>query len=169
MGGEVGLVSIRWWELAMQAINILILFGALSYFLFKPVSKFMQERKDKIASELKNAKDKNTEAEDLIATYQQKIEDAKGEAQQIIRDAIRKGDDQRNKIVLEAEQESKAIMERTQVEAQREREKALDELKGEMIEISLAAASRVIHKSLNKEDHERLIQQYIDEMGDIHV
>ncbi|MCR1900205.1 F0F1 ATP synthase subunit B [Irregularibacter muris] len=169
MGGEVGLVSIQWWSIIMQIVNTLILFAAVSYFLFKPVSKMLQDRKNKIAGDLEDAEKTKIEAEELKVAYQQKIDVAKGEAGQIIAEATRRGDVRRAEIVQEAEQEAKRILERANLEVQREKAKAMDQLKDDMIEIALAAAASIIQKNLDSQEHEKLVQQYIEEMGDIHV
>lgn len=169
MGGEVGLVSIRWWELAAQIINTIILFLALRHFLFTPVTKFMQGRKNAIAKNIEGAEKTKQEAEELKAMYQQKIDTAKDEAKQVIRDATSKGESRRQEIIREAQQEADKILEKAKVEISRERTKAMDELKDDMVEISLAAASMVIQRNLDDKTQEKLIQDYIEEMGDVHV
>ncbi len=169
MFGEVSLVSIRWWELAMQIFNTIILFLFLRHFLFKPVTKFMQGRRDGISSNLEDAEKTKQEAEELKAMYQQKIDTAKDEAKKIIRDATSKGESRRQEIIQEAQQEADKILERTKIEISRERTKAMDELKDDMVEVSLAAASMVIQRNLDDKTQEKLIQDYIEEMGDVHV
>ena len=169
MGGEVGMVSIRWWELGTQLLNTAILFLALRYFLFKPVTTFMQNRRNEIAGNIEDAENAKIEAEKLKVAYGQKIDAAKGEAQQIVAEATRRGEVRRAEIIQQAEQDAKRILERANIEVQREKAKAMDELKDDMIEIALAAAASIIQKNLDSQEHEKLVQQYIDEMGDIHV
>lgn len=169
MEGEVGLVTIQWWTILLQILNTLILFAGLSYFLFKPVTKFLQERKDSIAGEYEAAENAKSEAAQLKLSYQQKIDAIKEEAQMIIRDATRKGDVRKEEIIKLAEEESKRIIQRAKVEVGRERTKAMDQLKDDMIEIALAAASRVIQETLDEDAHQKLIQQYIQEMRDVYV
>jgi F-type H+-transporting ATPase subunit b len=169
MEGEVGLVSIQWWTIILQIVNTLILFAALSYFLFKPVTKFMQDRKDKIAADYEEAEKTRTNAQELKVSYESKLETIKDEGRQIIRDATRRGEVRSEEIIKQAQEESKKIIERANLELTRERTKAMDQLKNDMIEIALGAASRVIEDSLEDESHERLIRQYIEEMRDVYV
>ncbi|SJZ67285.1 F0F1 ATP synthase subunit B [Garciella nitratireducens] len=169
MSGEVGLVSIRWWELIAQIFNTVILFLALRHFLFKPVNNLMQRRKDEISQNLKDAEKAKLEANELKAIYQQKIDAAQEESHQIVKEAVRKGENRREEILQQAQEESKRMIKNAQLEISREKEKAMEELKDDIIEISLAAASMIIQKKLDQESHEKLIEQYIEEMGDVHV
>lgn len=169
MFGGVGLVSIRWWELALQIVNTIILFLALRHFLFKPVTNLMQSRKDEIAGNLEDAEKIKAQAEELKVTYQGKIDSAKEEAGQILKEANIKREARKEEIIQQAKEESQRIMERAQLEISREKAKAMEDLKDDMVEISLAAASMVIQKNLDDETQQKLIQEYIKEMGDVHA
>lgn len=169
MFGGVGLVSIRWWELIMQIANTIILFLAIRHFLFQPVTNFMQGRRDEISGNLEDAEKIKAEAEQLKVTYQGKIDSAKEEARQIVKEATQKGEARREEIIKQGQEESKQLMERARVEMSREKAKAMEELKNDMVEISLAAASMVIQKNLDDQTQQKLIQEYIEEMGDVHV
>lgn len=165
VGLKLGLVEPSW-TFVFQIVNTLILFLILKKWLFKPVTNFMKKRQDGIENSLNDAMKKNAEAEGLIETYEGKIKGSKDEGIEIIRqmkiEAEKIGED----IIKEAKIEAKKEKEKAIKEIKREREKAIDILKNEVSTVALLAASKVLEKELNEENHKEIIAKLLDEMGD---
>lgn len=150
-----------------QIFNTFVLFLILKKLLFEPVTAFMAEREKEIAEEIENAEEKNLEAEKLKEKYSSKIKDIENEGKQIIKEAKEIADEKASKIVANAREEEKEIRLKNQAELEREKAKAVNELKDEISNLTIQAASKVIGKNLKKEDHLALIDQFIDEVGDV--
>jgi len=164
-GTTLGLVTIDF-TLFFQILNTLILFGALSYFLFVPVKKVIEERQEKITGELTDAEAKNKNAEALIATYQGKIAGIEEEGRVMIHEAAVKAENRGREIVKEAEHEADLIKKRAEKEIEREKIKAVNELKEQIVSLSLLAASKVLQEDIDQSKHEKLINQFLEEVGD---
>lgn len=150
-----------------QIFNTFVLFLILKKLLFEPVTAFMAEREKEIAEEIENAEEKNLEAEKLKEKYSSKIKDIENEGKQIIKEAKEIADEKASEIISNAREEEKEIRLKNQAELEREKAKAVNELKDEISNLTIQAASKVIGKNLKKEDHLALIDQFIDEVGDV--
>lgn len=150
----------------MQIANTLILFFALRHFLFQPVTEFMEKRTKVIESSIEEAELKNKESDKLKAEYEEKIKAIKNERNQIVVEATRKAELRSEEILTAADQEAKNILEKARVEIAREKQKMMNELKGEISTLALLAAGKVIEKDLNPQMHQQMIQQFIDKAGE---
>lgn len=164
-GLKLGLVE-PGWTFVFQIANTLILFLVLKKLLFKPVTEMMNNRQDGIRNSLKDAENKNLEAEALISTYQKKIENAKDEGFEIIKAMRKEAEANAKSIIHAADAEANKIREKALIEIEREKEKSINLLKDEVSDMALMAASRVIEKELNDDEHRRLIKEFIGEVGD---
>lgn len=150
-----------------QIFNTFVLFWILKRLLFEPVTNFMKERENEIASSLEEASNKNVEAEELKAEYTEKIKNIENEGDKIIKKAKSIADQEASKIINKAREEEKNIRLENQKELEREKVKAINELKDDISDLTISAASKVIEKDLKREDHIALIDQFIDEVGDV--
>jgi F-type H+-transporting ATPase subunit b len=149
-----------------QIFNTFVLYLFLKKLLFTPVTEFMEKRKNEIAFDIDNAATKNIEAEELKSEYSKKIKDVENEGKKIIKEAKMIADKEASKIIEKAREEEKEIRLKNQIEMKREKVKTINELKDEITNLTILAASRVVGKNLNREDHIALIDQFIDEVGD---
>lgn len=165
VGTTLGLVTIDA-TLLFQILNTIILFGALTYVLFKPVKAIIEKRQSGIVEQLDDAKTKNEKAETLIATYNDKLKGVEEEGRKMIHVASVKAEHRASEIVKYAEKEADLIKNRAEKEIEREKLKAINELKEEIISLSLLAASRVLEKDIDQNQHRELITQFLNEVGD---
>jgi F-type H+-transporting ATPase subunit b len=164
-GVTMGLVSLDA-TLIFQILNTLILFGALTYILFKPVKKLIEDRQNKIEDELEDAKTKNVQAESLIADYDGKIAAIEEEGRQMISAAALKAENRASEIIKAAEKEAELIKKRAEKEIEREKLKAVNELKEDIVSLSLLAASKILEKDIDQDQHKTMINQFLEEVGD---
>lgn len=153
-------------EVLLTWISTIILFFILRRFLFKPVTEFLEKRKEGIAKNITEAKDSKEEAIALKREYEIKIQEAKKEGQEIIEAARKRGEEFRNKIIEDANNEAKSMLEKARKEIESEKEKAIDDLKTEVVTIAMMAASKVVDENLDVNAHKKLINEFISEVGE---
>lgn len=151
----------------IQIINALVLFGALAYILFKPVTKFMEKRTEGIKSSIDEAETKVEEANKLKAEYEQQLREIRKERSSIIEKATKMAEAESNKIIAAAREDAEGILERARMQIEGDKQRMMEELKSEVSSLVIAVASKVIEKDLDEASHQNMIQHFIDEVGDI--
>lgn len=149
-----------------MAVNIFILFFALSYLLFNPARKMIEGRKEKIKEELDCAAEDKKSAAELKADYEARLKNVDKEAEELLAEARKKGMKREEEIVDEAKAEAARIIERAVREAELEKKKALDEMKQEMIEVASAMAGKAVAASMDIKIQDQLIEETLKEMGE---
>ncbi len=155
------------WTSVLTAINVGIVIYVLKLLLFGPVGKILQEREDKIESSLNKAAAAQKEAEELLEKYQAQLGAAKKEAQEIIERANKVGMQTREEIINEAQKEAEKTLEKAKREIQGEKAKALEQIRKEAAVLAVMAAGKVINQQLDPDQHQRLVQEYINEVGEV--
>jgi F-type H+-transporting ATPase subunit b len=146
-------------------IAFAIVFGILSKFAFPRITAMIDERNNKIEGDIKHAELTREEAEQMLAQYKGQLAEARTEAKKIIDEGKQLGETLRKEAMAKATEEANQLIRRAQEEIGRQTEKAIKELQGQIADISIQVASKVIQKSLDKEEHNNLIKQYISEVG----
>lgn len=158
------------WQLLSDAtltiVAVVVLFGVMSYFLFNPARKVLEDRKEKIAKELLDAKTSLESAEAMKAEYESKLKAVDKEAEGILSEARKKGLANENQIVAQAKEEAAAILDRAKVEAQLEKSKISDEVKNEIIGVASVMAGKIVSSSLDEAAQNQLLDDTLKEMGD---
>ena len=159
-------VTIDVWTMIMTWGNLLILFLLMKKFLFGPVKKIMDERQAEIEKNISDAEEAKANAEGLKAEYEEKLKSAKKEADSILTTASKNALLKEEEILKGASEKASAILEKAEEEIAMERKAALEGLKGEVSEIATSIAAKIIEKDIDEKDHEKLIEKFIDEIGD---
>ncbi len=146
-----------------QLVSFLILFGLLVYFGYKPIRKMLDERANRIKEGMEQAEAAKQEYEQAKVAVQEQISKARQEGQAVIGQATQIGDRLKEEAKEEARKEAQAIVDRTRVELERERDKAIDDLRREFVDTAILAAEKVINETLDKEKHRELIEEALEE------
>lgn len=149
-----------------QIIAILILFAALTYILYEPVRKVLNDRKMRVAKEVEGAKQSRKEAVQYKKEYETKLKNMEKEADLLLGEARKKALFRKNEILAGAKEEAAAILAHARKEAELERRKAQDEMKQQIIEVATWMAGKIITVSLEKEEQSSLIRETLEEMGE---
>jgi F-type H+-transporting ATPase subunit b len=160
-------VHFDFWTVVLTAVNVGIVIFVLKLILFGPLGKILQEREEKIEQSLSKAASAQKEAEELLQKYQAQIGEAKKEAQAIIERANKIGMQTREEIIKEAQEEAQKTLEKAKREIQGEKAKALEHIRNEAAVLAVMAAGKVINKQLDPEQHKSLVQEYINEVGEV--
>lgn len=153
-------------DVIFQALAVFILFIALSYILFNPVRKVLDNRKEKIKNELENASNDKESAAKLRAEYEAKLKNVNKEAEEILSQARKKALKKENDIIDEAKNEANRIITRANTEIELEKNKIKDEVKQEIIKVSSILAGKIIATNIDESVQERLLEDTLKEMGD---
>ncbi|MDE7252602.1 MAG: F0F1 ATP synthase subunit B [Acetatifactor sp.] len=157
------------WQLLSDAtltiIAVFTLFAVMSYFLFNPARKMLNDRQAKIKGELEDAKNNMEEANRLREEYENKLRDINKEAESILSEARKKALANENQIIAEAKEEAARIMERARTEAELEKQKVSDEVKTEIISIASLMAGKVVNASIDTTIQGQLVDETLKEIG----
>ena len=170
-GGESmeRLFDLDWQLLADSCLTIIagiVLFFAMSYFLFNPARKLLNDRKEKIRGELEDAKNNQEAAIALKAEYEEKLKEIDKEAEAILSDARKRALANENQIIAQAKEEADRIIDRARVEAQLEKQKLSDEVKKEIISVASVMAGKLVAASIDTTLQNQLIDETLKEIGD---
>jgi F-type H+-transporting ATPase subunit b len=159
----IGELGINWATLLAQIVSFLVLFGLLYFFAYKPILRMFDERSQRIKDSVEQAERVKEEAAAAEEENQKKLEAAAKEGQEAIARAMRAGDEARQRAQQEAQVEAAGLVEKARQEIQRERDEVVKELREEFADLTVAAAEKVIEKSLDKEAHRELIEKVLEE------
>jgi F-type H+-transporting ATPase subunit b len=153
-------------DVIFTIINFLILLVILYKILYKPVTAMMAKREEEIRNAVTGASAEREAALQMKAEYEKMLANARGEAQQIMNRAHQQGE----KIVQDAhekaENDAQQIIVRAQQEILTEKEQTFQQLKGEIVELAIAAAEKLIGDRMDSETNRRLVNEFIQSRGD---
>lgn len=153
-------------ELFIVLANTLILFLILKKLLFEKVMNVMDEREAGIKSDMEIGERAKEEGLRLKSEYEEKIDLAKNESQEIFDKARKRAEEKSSEIIAQAKVEATNIKEKASEDIARERQTVFNNIKSEISDMALLAASKVIEKDIDKEKHEYLIDNFIKDVGD---
>ncbi|UCE18835.1 MAG: F0F1 ATP synthase subunit B [Gemmatimonadota bacterium] len=148
-------------------ISFVILLVLLRKFAYKPLVGMMHRREETIKESIEEAKRTRESAEELYEQYKKLIDKARDEAKKIIDEGKTLGEQARKEMVTKANDESAQVVKRAQEQIAFEKERALSELREQIADLSIMAASKVIDRSLSLKDHEKLLEEYISSIGEV--
>ncbi|MDX8361072.1 F0F1 ATP synthase subunit B [Bacillus sp. SCS-151] len=163
-GGEIPLFNGG--DILAQLIIFLILLLLLKKFAWGPLMGIMKQREEHIANEITTAEQSSKEAQGLLEEQRQLLKDARKEAQELIEGAKKIGEEQKNDIVNAARIEAERVKDSATQAIEQEKEQAIAALREQVASLSVLIASKVIEKELNEQDQEKLINDYIQEVGE---
>jgi F-type H+-transporting ATPase subunit b len=162
MGGFASL-GINLPLLVVFVVNFIVLFVLLRLFLYKPVMKTLDERAKRTKDSMELAEATEKEFEKARGEVQKQIEQGRQGAQVIIAQAVQTGERLKEESRQEATQQAQVIIDRTRAELEAERDKIIESLRKEFVDISISAAEKVIKETLDKEKHRKLIEETLQE------
>ena len=154
------------WTALFVLLNTLTIFFVARKFLFAPVMKMIADRQNEIDGMYSAAGKARTEAEALKAEYTAKLTDAQAESDRILKDTVVRAQRREEDIIRQANTEAQNIVDKAVADAALEKKKAINDAKDEISGISMAIAEKVVERQLNAADQQKLIAQFIDELGD---
>ena len=154
------------WTALFVLLNTLTIFFVAKKFLFGPVMTIIVERQREIDGMYSAAGEARNEAEAMKAEYAAKLSDANATSDRIVKDAVVRAQRREEDIIRQANAEAQAIVDKAVADAALEKKKAINDAKDEISGISLAIAEKVVERSLAAADQEKLINDFLNNLGD---
>ena len=154
------------WTSLFILLNTLTIYFVAKKFLFGPVMKIITDRQQEIDDLYAGAGSAKEEAEALRTEYTAKLRDAKAASEQIVKEAVARGQAREEDIIRKANAEAAAILDKASADIAQEKKKAINDAKNEISGLAMAIAGKVVERELNAADQEKLIDRFIDELGE---
>lgn len=160
------LVTIVPWQFIATIINLFIQMWLIKKFLFKPINRVLEKRRQIADQEIADAQSAKAEADGLKEQYEASIADAQSRATEIVQSAQKEAQARADGIVQKAQDEASEMKSKAEADIAQERKKALNEVKDEIGGLAMDIAGKVVEKEINEEDHRKLIDEFIQGVGD---
>lgn len=147
-------------DLILNILNVVIFVVIVRALVYKPVKKFINERKSKINTELDEASAAKASAEELRDQYQNKLADSKADADRIISDARANAKEEADRIISDAERESRRIIDSARSKGEEEKSKILSSVQGEIINASAMMAEKLLERSVSDADTRKIAEDF---------
>jgi F-type H+-transporting ATPase subunit b len=146
----------------------LLLFGISVYILWKlafpRISAALDRRQKAIEDSIDHADQIRHEADEILAEYRERLKEARGQAEQIIDRARKAGEMHERDSEAEAKARREQLMQQTRREIELETRRAIEEIRREVADLTVAATEKVTRKVLTEEDQQRLVQEALSEL-----
>ena len=153
------------WTLAMVAVNVLILYVILKHFFFEKVHNFMLDRQNAVKDAFDQADRVSLMADDKLAQYNKQVANIENEGREIIKNAKIKAEGLAKDITDEANKKATEMILQAQREIEKEKNKAIGEMKQQIAGLAIYAAEKIIEKQLDVSGQEEIIQRVIEQAG----
>ena len=160
------LITLDGWTFVAQICNLMIQLVIFKKLLLNPVKKVIAERKAKADSQIADAQKLRTEAEAMKAEYEQNLQNARTEANQIVAAAQKTAAARSEELLGEARAQAAALKQKAEADIAQERKKAVNEVKDEIGGMAMEIASKVVEREIKEADHQDLIDEFIKNVGE---
>ena len=160
------LITLDGWTFVAQICNLMIQLVIFKKLLLNPVKKVIAERKAKADSQIADAQKLRTEAEAMKAEYEQNLQNARTEANQIVAAAQKTATARSEELLGEARAQAAALKQKAEADIAQERKKAVNEVQDEIGGMAMEIASKVVEREIREADHKDLIDEFIKNVGE---
>ena len=158
------MMNLDFQQILTQAVGFLILLGLLKLFFWKPVLALLDQRKEKIASELKHIEDSKAELAKLKAEYEARIAAIEEIGRQKIKEAVEEGKRITGELKAKAEEQSRQIIESGRENINQELLKTKQELKSHIVDLALRVTESIILEKLTADHDKKLVEDFLAEI-----
>jgi len=162
-------LGVNFKAIIVQAVGFLILLFILKKYLFGRISAMLKERSEGVKNEYTKIENDKVEAERLRIEYQRKLSEAEAEAVKRIQEAVNEGSRVSEEIIKRAKEEIEWMKVKAQEGIDQERKKALADIRNQVVTLSILASSRLIRQSISEQTAEKLVDDFIEEIGELSV
>jgi F-type H+-transporting ATPase subunit b len=152
-------------RVVVTIINFIVLYLILKHYFFKTIDNTITTRQGEIDFKIKNTSENEQKSKKLVIQHEELLNNSKQEGKNIVEDYKSKAEKVSSDILKEAHEEAEIIVKRARVEIEREKEKATDEIKVQVVDLAVLVSSRALEESINEEQHRRLINDFIAKVG----
>jgi F-type H+-transporting ATPase subunit b len=160
------LFQINLFQVIIASANFLVFIALIWTFAFKPISKMLADRKTRIEEGLKDAEQARRDRESAEAERVAALQEARREANEILTRAQKVAQESREADIAATKAELERMREHAAADIEAEKQRAIGELRTEVADLALRAASRVVGETMTSEREKRLVEQFLGETGD---
>lgn len=160
------LVSVEPFTLIVTIGNLFLQLYLIKRFLLDKVLAVLDQRRELADRQLQEAQQTNQEAQQLRQSYESHMDQAKQEAGQIIHTAQKAAQTRSEEILAQAREQAAQIKEKAALDIAQAKKKALNDAKDEVSDLAMAIAGKVVGRELSQPDRERLVDDFIRDLGD---
>ena len=157
------MTSTIFWSIVVFVILVIVLWK----FVLKPVNNMISKRQEEIREKIDTADRKSLEANEYLEEQKKTIDKSRVEAKKIIDEGKEAARKIKEEIENQASEKSKLMLENALIEIRSEKDRSINEVKDEMVDIALSASQKMISKSLSGEDHKKLIEESLKDLGKV--
>ena len=161
-----GLVGLVPWTFVFQIANLFLQVYLIKRFLFKPINEMLEKRKAMADAEIQDAIKAKEEAQAMKAEYELNLQEARDKANEILVTAQKTAAVQSEEMIREATEQVTAMKAKAESDIAQEKRKAVNEIKDEIGGIAMEIAGKVIEREISEEDHAKLIDEFIANVGE---
>lgn len=160
------IISVNIWSILVSLANLLIMFLILKRFLFKPVQKMMAARKQQVDQIYQDAKENRDSAINIKQEYEARLATAREEADGLVRNAVQTAQRKGDAIVAEANSQASHLKQKAEQEIAQEKKQMLQDVRGEISDIAVSIASKVVEREVKKQDYDGFVDEFIKNVGE---
>src|SRR3954449_5613757 len=146
----------------------LVVFGISMYLLrklaFPRIAEALDKRQHAIEDSIEASERTRAEADRLLAEYRERLSDARGQADDIVARARKTGEAHEEEVLAAAKQKREEMMEQTRRDIEAETRRAIQEIRNEVADLTVAATEKVTRKTLDDDDQRRLVEEALSEL-----
>lgn len=161
---EGGVLSISAGLAIWTWVLFLLTLGILSWKAFPAIAKGLETRQSNIQAAIDTAREDRDEARRLLDEHQRQLDQARREAKDILQQGREAGERLREEILAQTRKDNEEMLERARRDLAREKDDLLESVRREAVDLSLAAAERLVRENLDDEANRRLVREYIAEL-----
>ena len=160
------LVTVNPVTLIAQICNLFLQLLLVKIFFLDKIKAILDQRREAADKEINDAKAAREDAMNIKATYEENMRQSKAKADQLLINAQQTANARSEEIIHDAQRTAVAIKQKAEAEIAQEKKKVLNEAKNEMSGLAMAIAGKVVGRELTADDQSKLIDSFIDELGD---
>lgn len=160
------MLKIDVWSIVFTIINLVVLFVAMKFILFKPVKKILDERQEEADRQFAEAAKHQQEADEMKAQYEQSVSGVEQERKKVLLEARKNADAEYQRIVNDAKNAAQELKQDAVVEAENQRQQILKKAQSEIADMVVDAAAKVVGGKKGADVDKALYNKFLDKAGD---
>ena len=163
---SLDIISVNLWQILISLANLLIIYLILKKVLFAKVQGVLNIRQHQVTEMYDAADQSRTDAESMKQEYEEKLAGAREEADKIVRSATQTAQRRGDQIVQEASSQASHLKQKAEEEIAQEKRRMLTDVRGEISDLAVSIASKVVEREIRKEDQDTFVDEFIRNVGD---
>ncbi len=163
---SLDIISVNIWQILISLANLTLMFLILKKFLYGPVTKMLNKRREEIDNEYLDAENAKASAEAQKRELEEKLSTAYDQAEEIVKEAATTATQRGDKIVADARAEAEGIIRQAQSNAELQLKAAEKSIKTQIVEVGAALTEKLLEREITQDDHKEFIDSFIEKIGD---